>query len=124
MLSVRIDEVHLIAIFEPKGPLTENDFKSAAKAVDPLIEKSGRLNGIIIHTKSFPGWESFAALSSHLRFVKDHHKKVSRIAVVTDSKVGNIAEAIASHFVKAEIQVFPYHEFENANKWVIGDTQK
>lgn len=45
---------------------------------------------------------SFAALSSHLKFVKDHHKKIARIVLVTDSVLGNFAELIASHFVQAE----------------------
>lgn len=121
MLSVNVDEKNLIAILEPTGRLTESDFQLVAKAVDPLIDKFGRLNGIIIHTKSFPGWESFAALCTHLRFVKNHHEKVSRIALVTDSMVGNFAELIASHFVKAEIQLFPYHDYEQANKWVTED---
>jgi hypothetical protein len=34
----------------------------------------------MIYTKSFPGWESFGALVSHLKFVADHHQKIERIA--------------------------------------------
>lgn len=122
MLSVKIDEVHGIAILEPDGPLSKDDFESAAKIIDPYIEKTGQLHGLIIHTKAFPGWDSFAALSSHLRFVKDHHKKISRVAFSTDSVVGNFAEAVASHFVNAEIKVFPYQEFEEARNWAAGGT--
>lgn len=54
MLSVKIDDKNLIVILEPEDPLSESDFQSAAKAIDPLIEQYGRLNGIIIHTQSFP----------------------------------------------------------------------
>ena len=121
MLSVKIDEVLGIAILEPDGPLSQADFVSAAKIIDPYIEKTGQLHGLVIHTKSFPGWDSFAALASHLRFVKDHHKKISRVAFSTDSVVGNFAESVASHFVNAEIKVFPYQEFEQARNWVAGD---
>ena len=124
MLSVKIDEDNLIAILEPEGPLSASDFLSAAKAVDPLIEKSGNLNGLIIHTKYFPGWDSFSGLVSHLRFVKNHHKMVSRVALVTDSVIANFAEVIVSHFVKAEIQVFPYEEYEKAVKWIVASIQK
>jgi len=121
MLSVKIDEEHLIVILEPKGALSERDFQAAATLIDPLIEKHGQLNGIMIHTKSFPGWESFAALCSHLRFVKNHHQKISRIALVTDSLLGHFAEDIASHFIKADIQSFSYQEYAEATNWVIGD---
>jgi hypothetical protein len=39
----------------------------------------------MIRTESFPGWESFGALVSHLKFVADHHRQIERIAAVTDS---------------------------------------
>ena len=118
MLSVEIDEVNGIAILEPDGPLSKNDFESATRIVDPYIEDNGHLNGLIIHTESFPGWESFASLCSHLKFVKEHHKKISRVAFSTDSAVGNFAQSIASHFVNAEIKLFPYQELEQAKDWI------
>ena len=121
MLSVEIDEGNGIAVLEPDGALSKGDFELAAKIIDPYIEKTGQLRGLIIHTKSFPGWDSFAALSSHLRFVKDHHRKISRVAISTDSVVGNFAEAVAGHFVNAEIKLFSFQELEPARNWVGGD---
>jgi hypothetical protein len=122
MLSVKIDEKNGIAVLAPDGPLSKNDFESAAKSIDSYVEKTGKLNGLIIHTKSFPGWESFAALSSHLRFVKEHHKKISRVALSTDSAVGNFAKVVASHFVNAEVKLFSFRDLEEARKWVSGDS--
>ncbi|MCH8976903.1 MAG: STAS/SEC14 domain-containing protein [Gammaproteobacteria bacterium] len=119
MLSVEIDEVNGLAILEPDGPLTKGDFESAAKVIDPYIENTDQFNGIIIHTESFPGWDSFAALASHLRFVKEHHKKISRVAISTNSVIGNFSEAVASHFVNAEIKLFSYQELEQAKDWII-----
>ena len=118
MLSVTIDEANGIAILEPDGPLSKNDFESAARIIDPYIEENGQLNGLIIHTESFPGWDSFAALSSHLKFVKDHHKSISRVALSTDSVVGNFGETIASHFVNAEIKLFSFQGLEQAKEWI------
>ena len=119
MLSVKIDEANLVAVLQPEGPLSESDFQSAAKAIDPLIEKFGHLNGVIIYTESFPGWDSFGALVSHLRFIRDHHKKVSRVALVTDSAIGKFADPIASHFVSAEIHSYPYADYDKAREWII-----
>jgi hypothetical protein len=121
MLSVKIDEASGIAILEPEGALSKTDFQSAAAIIDPFIEKTGRLNGVIVHTASFPGWDSFAALLSHLTFVKDHHKKISRVALVTDSVIGNFAEAVVSHFINAKIKVFPFQELGKATLWITGD---
>lgn len=123
MLSVEIDEINGIAMLEPDGPLSQNDFETAAKDIDPYIERTGQLKGLIIHTKSFPGWDSFAALVTHFRFVKEHHKKISRVAFSTDSVVGPFAEAVASHFVNAQVKLFSYQELEQARNWVAGDTE-
>jgi hypothetical protein len=55
---------------------------------------------------------------NHLRFVRDHHKRIKRIAVVTDSHLGDVAERIASHFVSAEIKHFPAGQVEAARQWI------
>lgn len=122
MLSVEIDEVNYIAILEPDGPLSKDDFVQAARIIDPYIEDNTLLNGLIIHTESFPGWGSFAALCSHLQFIKEHHKKITRIALSTDSTLGNFAESIASHFVNAEIKLFSYQDLTQAKNWIAGET--
>lgn len=75
MLSVEIDENNTIGILEPTGSLSESDFNHAARIIDPYIEKAGSLNGLIIHEETFLGWDSFAVLCSHLKFVKGHHEK-------------------------------------------------
>lgn len=121
MLSVEIDDDKGVATFEPNGPLSENDFKSAVEVIDPWIERNGRLKGLIIKTKLFPGWESFAALSSHLKFVREHHKKIMRVALITDSVLGNVAEKLVVHFVSAEIRLFPYKSLAEANSWILED---
>lgn len=77
MLNVDIDEQNRVAVLSVEGQLSELDFRKAANVIDPYIDEFGHLNGLIISTKTFPGWESFAALLSHLKFVKDHHKKIT-----------------------------------------------
>ena len=121
MLNVNLNEMDGIAILEPDSKLSEADFKSAAKIIDLYIEKSGKLNGIIIHVKSFPGWDSFSTLLSHLRFIKEHHKKVSHVALATDSPIGGFAQHVASHFISAKIKSFPFSELEQAKEWIIVD---
>lgn len=119
MLNVHLNEIEGIAVLEPDGELSEKDFQSAASLIDPYIEKAGKLNGIIIHVKSFPGWDSFSALISHLKFIKAHHEKVAHVAFATDSPIGKFAEQVASHFVRAEIKNFSFRELENAKQWIL-----
>ena len=75
----------------------------------------------MICAKAFPGWESFGALVSHLRFVKDHHRKIDRIAAVTDSEFLKIMPHVAKHFVSAEIRQFPSDERTQALAWIDAD---
>lgn len=119
MLNVSIDEKNGIAFFRPDEKLSESDFKSAVSIIDPYIKQFDKLNGLVIATEAFPGWESFAALLSHISFVKDHHKKILFVALVTDSPVGNFGEHIANHFVSAQIRSFKYSELEAAKNWII-----
>ena len=124
MLKVDLDEAKGIATLEPDGELKESDFISATGIIDPYLENLGELKGIIIHTKSFPGWDSFSSLVAHLKFVREHHRQVTRIAFATDSPVGNFAESVANHFVNAEIKNFSFGEVEASREWILErDTQ-
>jgi hypothetical protein len=55
---------------------------------------------------------------SHFQFVRDHQRHVKKVAVVTDSPLGDVAEHLASHFVSAEIKHFPGGETEAAKQWI------
>lgn len=121
MLSVQVDSERGIAILEPQGPLSKNDFVRAAKAIDPQIARAGRLNGIVVRVREFPGWDSFGALASHLKFVKGHHRKIARVALCTDSALGVVAPKVARHFVQAEVRAFKASEFEAAKSWAASE---
>ena len=118
-LDVSFSDKDKIVTLEPKGELTKDDFKYAKEIIDPLIEKYEKLNGIIIHTKDFPGWASFGALINHLEFIKEHHKHIKKLAFVTNSVVGELAQKVGSHFVNAEVKNFDYEQLDNAKKWIV-----
>ena len=118
MLSHELLRDEGILLIRPQGPIHAGDFESVAKLVDPYIEQKGRLRGVMIEAQSFPGWDSFAALVSHLRFVRDHHKAVAKIAAVSDSAVLSIAPHIAKHFVKAEFRHFNANDRASALAWL------
>jgi len=74
--------------------------------------------GVKIHVKSFPGWDSFAVLIKHLKFIKDHHQKIACVAFSTDSPIGELAKHVASHFTNAEIKHFSFDQLNEANNWI------
>ena len=107
-----------ILLIRPQGPIQAGDFESVAKTVDPYIENKGALRGVMIEAQSFPGWDNFAALVSHLRFVRDHHRLITKIAAVSDSTILSLAPQIAKHFVKAEVRHFNASDREAALAWL------
>jgi hypothetical protein len=111
-----------VLVLEPKGELTAADFERVAAEVDPYIESTGELAGLVVIAKEFPGWDDFAALTSHFRFVREHHRKVRRVALVTTSRFLSAVPAIASRFVSAEVKKFPMHEQEAALRWAAGQS--
>ena len=119
MLDVQLNQQDAIVILEPMGALSKEDFIEVSNIIDPYIETSGALNGLIIYVKTFPGWDSFSTLVTHLKFINDHHEEIARLAFVTDSMVGKFAENIASHFVKAEVQSFSFDKLEEAQQWIL-----
>ena len=114
-----LDTAHSILYVRPKSALQQDDFAQLAKTVDPFIEKTGDLAGLVIETPSFPGWDSLGAMAAHIRFVRDHHKHKNKVAVVTDAALGNLAEKLASHFVAAQIRHFAAGEVEAARRWIM-----
>lgn len=120
MIIHTFDTEHSILYIRPTASLGKEDFVQLAATVDPYIEETGGLSGVIIEVQAFPGWENVGAFISHFRFVKEHHKLVRKIAVVTDSAVGSAAQSLASHFVSAEIKQFAAGDVEAAKKWIMG----
>ena len=119
MLNIDLNKEAGLAIVQPEGTLSESDFDTIAGVIDPYLEEYGELKGLIIYTKDFPGWDSFGAMLKHFKFVKDHQQKLSHVALVTDSAIGNLAEKIANHFISAEVKHFPYSQVVDAKSWIL-----
>ncbi|MCF6226095.1 MAG: STAS/SEC14 domain-containing protein [Xanthomonadales bacterium] len=117
MLNIELIEDQSIAILSPDNKLDKEDFIQAGKLIDPFIQQNGHLNGLVIHTQKFPGWEDISALIAHFRFVHDHHKKIHRVALVSDSALLQYLKYFTKHFVAAEIKEFDYSELQRASDW-------
>jgi hypothetical protein len=61
----------------------------------------------MLEAPAFPGWEGFGGLIAHLRFDRDHHRLIRRVAVVSDSPVLSQLPQLASHCVAAKVRRFP-----------------
>ncbi|MGZ4241986.1 MAG: STAS/SEC14 domain-containing protein [Actinomycetota bacterium] len=73
----------------------------------------------MIHAnRGFPGWKDFGALVAHLKFVKEHHRDIEKVAVILDSGVAAIMPSIANHFVHAQVKRFDLGHEDAAWAWL------
>ena len=121
MIDYSLDAAKSILCVRPKTALAADDFMKLAGVVDPHVEATGDLAGLVIETPGFPGWDGLGAIIAHLRFVRDHHKRIRKVGVVTDSALGDVAERLANHFVSAEIKHFPSGQVGAAEQWVLSN---
>ena len=95
-----------ILVLEPDAPLQAADFEGLAHEIDPYIAEHGKLPGLMIHARAFPGWANLDAFLAHMRFIESHHQKIHRLAVVTNSSLLTEVPKIAAHLVHAEVKQF------------------
>ena len=118
MINVQVLSAEGIILVEPDDALEEEDFPRLEEMLRAYIEEMDRLEGLVIRTKSFPGWDDYSALKHHMKFVKEHHGKIQRVAIVTDSKLGEIAPALAKPIISAELKHFSYDRLDVAKQWI------
>ena len=118
MLEFELNSDSGVLVLKPHGPLSADDFTTVTETIDAYIENTGKLNGVMIYAKSFPGWEDFSGLVSHLKFVKDHQNNIKKLATVSDSPALAIMPKIAEHFISAEARHFDSADLYNAEVWL------
>jgi stage II sporulation SpoAA-like protein len=95
-----------ILLLRPEGALRADDFAAVGREVDEYLTKQADLNGVLIQAEEF------------LRFVRQHHRNIKRVALVTDSSLLTIMPRIASHFVSAQVRTFGSGERGEAMAWL------
>jgi hypothetical protein len=118
MLNYDLQQDNEILVLKPDGPLEAADFTTLASRVDAYLGGDGTLRAVLIHAKSFPGWKDFGALLAHLKFVKEHHQRIGKVAVVADGAFATIMPHLASHFVHAQVQHFDLAREHAAWTWL------
>lgn len=107
-----------LLILTPEAPLDTSDFARVAGEIDPYIKRKGSLRGLMITAGSFPGWTDLGAFVAHLTFVRNHHRNIEKIAIVTDSRLLALAPKIASHFLHPKIRHFAAPDQDAALAWL------
>jgi hypothetical protein len=95
MLNVQFDG-DVLGV-RPDGPITREDVATLTRAADEYLAGHPKIAGVMVETRTFPGFASVGAFADYARFIADHHARVRRIALVTDSGLAPVAEFMANH---------------------------
>ncbi len=109
-----------VMVVELTKPLRAQDFDAMALTADAWIEAHGTLQGLVMHAREFPGWENVGSFLRHVQFVRNHHRKIERIALAVDGRLATLAPHLGEHFVHAEVRGFGYGELDAAIAWASG----
>jgi len=104
---------------EVSGKLEEDDFKKITPGIDEAIKLHGSLK-LLIDATAFDGWSSMHAASQHFSFVRNHHQKIERIALIADHEWQHWVVGVASVFVHPEIKIFDKDHATAAETWLRG----
>ncbi|MBV9923332.1 MAG: STAS/SEC14 domain-containing protein [Pseudonocardia sp.] len=118
----RLDPESGVLVVDVTGPLRAQDFDALAETADAWLATHELLPGVVIHAPEFPGWENAASMLRHLRFVRDHQRRVARVAVAADGALADLAPHVARHLVHAEIKHFGDDELDAATAWAAGSS--
>ena len=91
--SVRLDPDAGVVVVEVVAPLRAADFDRLAATVDSWLATHEALPGVVVHARAVPGWENIGALMRHLWFVRDHHRRVRRVALAVDGALAGLHRA-------------------------------
>lgn len=118
MIKARLMREDGILVVSPMDTLEAIDFERLRLLVDPYLEEHGELKGLLIDVETFPGWEDFSGMLSHMHFVHDYQQRINRVAAVTDNNILAILPQVADYFAAAEVRRFDYRDRDLALNWL------
>ncbi len=98
--------------------LKADDFRQIAPQIDSLIHRYGKIR-LLIDASAFDGWENVAAFEHHAGFIKDHQKKVERIAVIAGHEWQHWLIGAIRIFLHPEVRAFDKSHESEALQWVL-----
>lgn len=119
-ISIKLDADTEILTLEPATDtaLSEDDLEAVGNAVSEHLKDHKQLAGILIRSRRFPAWQNIGALFAHLKLVHSAHDKIGKVALVTNSAMGALANHVLDPLMLAKIRQFDYDQDAEAIDWL------
>jgi hypothetical protein len=117
MINIDIKERENIFVLTPDGAIGADDIAAVNEQVNTYINTCDRIPNLVVRASSLPHWKDFQALAAHFKFIKNHHKVVKKVAIVSDSSLIWLIRPIVNQFTGAKVRRFPERAFDDAVNW-------
>jgi len=119
MITITPLQGNLLKVEAPEN-LAADDFARIAPRVDEFIRQHGSIR-LLVDATRLDGWENHQAFEQHMRFVKDHHQKVERAALLAGHAWQHWIVGAVKWFVTPELRCFGPGEEAEALVWLAGN---
>jgi SpoIIAA-like len=117
MIKIESISANALKITLPEKMKSE-DIHEIAPQIDVLIRERGQIR-LLIDASGFSGWENVATFESHATFIKSHHQKVERIAVIVAHDWQHWLIGAVRIFVHPEVRAFDKSQEGEALQWIV-----
>jgi len=101
------------------GKVSKADYtQTLFPEVSALVEQEGAI-GLLLQLDEMKG-EELKAWGKDLKFGKEFHKKIERLAVVGDGRLEKVITSLSDPFYAREAKYFHTADLDKAWKWVAG----
>ena len=117
MIKTEIISANALKITTPEK-LKADDFREIAPQIDSLIIQHGKIR-LLIDASGFNGWENIAAFENHAGFIKNHHQKIERIAVIATHDWQHWVIGAVRMFLHPEVKAYDKGQESEALRWIV-----
>ena len=118
MIKTEIISDNVLRITAPEK-LKAADFPRIAPQIDALITKHGQIR-LLIDASRFNGWENIAAFKNHTGFIKNHQKKIERVAVIATRDWQHWLIGAVRMFLHPQVKAYDKSHESEALQWIVG----
>jgi SpoIIAA-like len=118
MIEIKTISPGVVRLTVPEK-LKADDFLQIAPQIESIIKQLGRIR-LLIDATGFGGWENISAFERHIGFVKTHHEKVERIAVIVSHDWQHWVVGTVRIFVHPQVRAYDKCDESAALRWVTG----
>jgi hypothetical protein len=118
MIKIEVVSANALRLTAPEK-LKADDFPQLAPQIDSLISQHGKIR-LLIDASGFNGWENIAAFQNHVGFIRTHHQKVERIAVIVAHNWQHWLIGAVRIFLHPVVRAYDKSRESEALQWIVG----